>query len=194
MAHFFGPDGKGLLDFNTFAVFLRGLQTEFLRIEFNCYDVDANGTISVQDFARSLISYASRPEAAPYHKRVGQLSKRGRISFDTFVAFNSILDRMDDIQYALTIYSEAGSARKQGGDFTPSDLKRAVRITTGVELDDLVLDTLFFVFDANGDGSLNAEEFFEVAGTRHSRGLDHARDIGFVRFMSRLLDCYYTAK
>ena len=58
--------------------------------------------------------------------------------------------------------------------FLPSfavKFKRAVKITTGHDLSDNVLDTVFKIFDMDGDNCLSHKEFINVMQDRVLRGL-----------------------
>lgn len=55
--------------------------------------------------------------------------------------------------------------------FFPAQFKRAVKIATGHELSDNVLDTVFKLFDMDGDNCLSHKEFISVMKDRVLRGL-----------------------
>lgn len=54
---------------------------------------------------------------------------------------------------------------------TAAQFKRAVKIATGQELSENVLDTVFQIFDLDGDNCLSHEEFIAVMKDRMLRGL-----------------------
>lgn len=49
--------------------------------------------------------------------------------------------------------------------------KRAVKVATGQELSNNILDTVFKIFDLDGDECLSHEEFLGVLKNRMHRGL-----------------------
>ena len=51
------------------------------------------------------------------------------------------------------------------------------------------LAVIFFLFDKNGDGLIDFDEFCTVMRSRKQRGMDTARDIGLVSFLQRGLKC-----
>lgn len=56
--------------------------------------------------------------------------------------------------------------------FLPSaEFKRAVKVATGQELSNNILDTVFKIFDLDGDECLSHEEFLGVLKNRMHRGL-----------------------
>lgn len=54
---------------------------------------------------------------------------------------------------------------------TAAQFKRAVKIATGQELSENVLDTVFQIFDLDGDNCLSHKEFIAVMKDRMLRGL-----------------------
>jgi len=73
MAHFFGKDGTQQLDFKTFHSFLTRLQEEVLKLEFFSFEVDDNDTITMKEFARSIVSYANHREIEEFSSRISAL-------------------------------------------------------------------------------------------------------------------------
>lgn len=55
--------------------------------------------------------------------------------------------------------------------FSPAEFKRAVKVATGTELSENVLDTVFKIFDLDGDNCLSHGEFLGVLKNRLHRGL-----------------------
>ena len=52
-----------------------------------------------------------------------------------------------------------------------AEFKRAVKVATGQELSNNILDTVFKIFDLDGDECLSHEEFLGVLKNRMHRGL-----------------------
>lgn len=61
----------------------------------------------------------------------------------------------------------------------PAEFKRAVKVATGQELSDNILDTVFKIFDLDGDECLSHGEFLGVLKNRMHRGL-WVTDFGFL--------------
>ena len=59
--------------------------------------------------------------------------------------------------------------------FYAAKFKRAVKIATGHDLSDNVLDTVFKIFDTDGDNCLSHKEFINVMEDRVLRGLKVTR-------------------
>jgi len=186
LEHFFGKAGNKELDFKTFEEFLMRLQAEVLKLEFFSYDVGDGDTISMKDFARSIVSYANHRELDDYAKRIEKLPDyQHRVTYEEFASFNVIVQNMDGIQYAISLFSESSKV----DNFTRTDLRRAIKACTGMILHDDVLDMIFHIFDKDKDRQLDPSEFAEVIKARYLRGLDSSRDLGFARFLEKLAVC-----
>ena len=61
--------------------------------------------------------------AQPLTKARGARPLAERVSFTEFAQFDDIIAKLDDVQYALRLYSENGAP---GHAFTKNDLKRAI--------------------------------------------------------------------
>ena len=57
LVRLFGKDGKGTCSFEDFSSLLRQLQAAVLLLEFNCHDVDENGTIAAEVSVRAYIKW-----------------------------------------------------------------------------------------------------------------------------------------
>lgn len=68
-----------------------------------------------------------------------------------------------------------------------AEFKRAVKVVTGQELSDNVLDTIFKIFDLDGDHCLSHEEFLGVLKNRMHRGL-RVRNKRLKAFLLGVLD------
>lgn len=62
---------------------------------------------------------------------------------------------------------------------TIAQFKRAVKIATGHELSENVLDTVFKIFDLDGDNCLSHKEFLGVMKDRVLRGLRVRNNFAF---------------
>ncbi len=80
--------------------------------------------MSLKDFARSIVSYASASGLRYYSNIIEILPETNtRITFQEFKKFNEIVHHIDDIGFAIHIFSESGSTH----GLSKSDLKRAVK-------------------------------------------------------------------
>lgn len=73
---------KELVQIDDFMNLKRMLKEALLHYEFYQFDVDENGTISAEDFAKSLLSCLNFTQAYSYMKRIHKLGLEGRVSFE----------------------------------------------------------------------------------------------------------------
>jgi len=69
-------------------------------------------------------------------------------------------------------------------------MQRVIKAVTGIDLNPVHLDMLFYIFDENGDGKLEHREIIGFLKKKQSHGLSRHRDIGVARFFRCLNKCY----
>ena len=181
---FFGEKEDKELDFDTFKGFLIQLRDAVLKIQFTMIAED-DGTVSARDYAMNLASYGNLRNMSDYLTRVEKLRNHpARITFEEYHAFNTVLESLSEINFALSSFVSMGEP------FTKSQLRRAAFAAADVKLSDDILDVVFFLFDKDGDGKLDYHEFVGVLEGRQSFGFSKPRDSGFVRFASCLKHCW----
>lgn len=72
---------------------------------------------------------------------------------------------LEDFQLALKFHTYANKP------ISSQEFQRAVKISAGFELDPLIVEVIFKVFDENSDGQLSYKEFIAVLKGRLRRGL-----------------------
>ncbi|RZF39921.1 hypothetical protein LSTR_LSTR002324 [Laodelphax striatellus] len=164
--HFFGPKGKNELRFEGFRRFMENLQTEVLELEFNEFSKGAP-TISEMDFARILLRYTYLDTDA-YDMYLDRLLDREEadkgISFEEFRVFCQFLNNLEDFTIAMRMYTLADHP------ISKDEFLRAVKICTGQNLSKHLVDTVFAIFDEDGDGQLSYREFIAIMKDRLHRG------------------------
>lgn len=75
------------------------------------------------------------------------------------------MNNLEDFQLALKFHTHANRS------ITDGEFQRAVRISSGFELDPQIVEVIFKVFDENSDGQLSYKEFIAVLKDRLSRGI-----------------------
>jgi len=180
--HFFGPTGQNELTLENFSKFLRQLNQDVLKMEYSLYDKANRGYLSQRDFGLLVMSFANPKE---FFDRVSNLDPNPLkpFSFEQFIGFNELIDHIDDIEMGMQLY------QLNNRPFRKQDLQRLTSIVCKTELNQQVVDTIMRIFDKNGDGSLEIDEFVRVIKKRKARGLTTERDTGFTRTFARIYNC-----
>jgi len=184
------------ITFDEFCKFVRDFQFEVLEAEFKEYS-GGNNRILVKDFLQYLLKFTdlTPDQMSGCEKRLeakGLLSeeiKAGGVSFDDFLAFVSLLNRIEDFAVAVKFHSLAGKP------LTMEVFKRAAAAITpdNQKFPDFLVKLVFAVFDISGDDALSYEEFLHVMRNRHQRRLRSplAYDFSLASFTNCLKDNYY---
>ncbi|XP_051151692.1 calcium uptake protein, mitochondrial-like [Andrographis paniculata] len=185
LEYFFGRDGEKLLQHDKFVHFLRDLHDEMVKLEFAHYDYKSQGSISVKDFALSMVASADLKHLNRLLDRVDDLDMEPslasiRISPEEFKNFAEVRIKLQPFSLAIFSFGEIN------GLLTRNDLQRAAHQVCGISLTDNVVDVIFHVFDVNKDGSLSSDEFVRVLYKRE-RDLAQPMEEGIFSFLS----CYW---
>jgi len=106
-----------------------------------------------------------------------RLEEEKGISFQEFKDFCQFLNNLDDFQIAMRMYTLADKP------ITQDEFARAVYICTGKQLTSHIIQTVFQIFDEDGDGLLSYQEFVMMMKDRVNRGLKHhSRQEGWTGF------------
>ncbi|XP_030638608.1 calcium uptake protein 2, mitochondrial [Chanos chanos] len=164
-AFFFGRNGKKKLQYQEFRRFMEDLQAEVQEMEFLQFSKGMD-TMRREDFAEWLLHYTNEEDNEAYWENMRKRIPTGQsITFDEFKAFCLFTNNLEDFALSVKMISEAN--RPIG----MAQFKRAVKIATGHELSENVLDTVFKIFDLDGDNCLSHKEFIAVMKDRVLRGL-----------------------
>nr|KAG5706198.1 hypothetical protein BaRGS_019525 [Batillaria attramentaria] len=166
LIHFFGPKGTDVLNYQDFHKFMANLQSEVIELEFLEFSRGLS-TISEVDFAKILLRYTNldRGEINECLDRVrSRIPEEKGISFEEFRQFCQFLNSLDDFSLTMKMYTYAQQSVSQ------ADFQRAVKVCTGHMLGDHVVDTVFQIFDSDGDGNLSHQEFISIMKDRLHRG------------------------
>ncbi|KAJ8356594.1 hypothetical protein SKAU_G00193880 [Synaphobranchus kaupii] len=164
-AFFFGKMGKHKLQYKEFCRFMEDLQAEVQEMEFMQFSKGMD-TMRREDFAEWLLHYTNEEDNDAYWENVRKRIPAGQsISFEEFKSFCLFTNNLEDFAFSVKMISEAN--RPIG----MAEFKRAVKIATGHELSENVLDTVFKIFDLDGDNCLSHREFIGVMNDRILRGL-----------------------
>ncbi|XP_041656599.1 calcium uptake protein 2, mitochondrial [Cheilinus undulatus] len=164
-AYFFGKKGENKLQYQQFRRFMEDLQAEVQEMEFLQFSKGMD-TMRREDFAEWLLHYTNEEDNEVYWENMRKKIPAGQsITFDEFKAFCLFTNNLEDFAFSMKMVTEAN--RPVG----MAQFKRAVRIATGHDLSESVLDTVFKLFDMDGDNCLSHKEFIGVMNDRVLRGL-----------------------
>ncbi|XP_052047281.1 calcium uptake protein 2, mitochondrial [Apodemus sylvaticus] len=162
---FFGKRGEKKLHYKEFRRFMENLQTEVQEMEFLQFSKGLN-FMRKEDFAEWLLFFTNTENKDIYWKNVREkLSVGESISLDEFKSFCHFTTHLEDFAIAMQMFSLAHRPVRL------AEFKRAVKVATGQELSDNLLDTVFKIFDLDGDECLSHGEFLGVLRNRMHRGL-----------------------
>ncbi|XP_025052408.1 calcium uptake protein 2, mitochondrial isoform X1 [Alligator sinensis] len=165
LVHFFGKAGKDKLRYSEFCRFMENLQTEVQEMEFIQFSKGMN-FMRKEDFAEWLLCFTHEENNEIYWHNVKERIQAGEnISLEEFKTFCKFTNHLEDFSIAMQMFTVASRPVKR------AEFKRAVKVATGQELSDNVLDTVFKIFDLDGDDCLSHGEFLGVLKNRMHRGL-----------------------
>uniref|UniRef100_A0A2K5PXY2 Mitochondrial calcium uptake 2 n=1 Tax=Cebus imitator TaxID=2715852 RepID=A0A2K5PXY2_CEBIM len=145
--------------------FMENLQTEIQEMEFLQFSKGLS-FMRKEDFAEWLLFFTNTENKDIYWKNVREkLSAGESISLDEFKSFCHFTTHLEDFAIAMQMFSLAHRPVRL------AEFKRAVKVATGQELSNNILDTVFKIFDVDGDECLSHEEFLGVLKNRMHRGL-----------------------
>nr|XP_020442733.1 calcium uptake protein 2, mitochondrial isoform X2 [Monopterus albus] len=175
-AYFFGRKGDKKLKYQEFLRFTEDLQAEVQEMEFLQFSRGMD-TMRREDFAEWLLHYTNEEDNEVYWENMRKRIPAGEsITFDEFRAFCLFTNNLED--FALSMEMATETNRPVG----MAQFKRAVKIATGNDLSENVLDTVFKLFDTDGDNRLSHKEFMAVMKERVQRGLKVQPEVGFSGF------------
>ncbi|KAM9441352.1 calcium uptake protein 2, mitochondrial [Clarias gariepinus] len=164
-AFFFGRKGQNKLQYKEFHRFMEDLQVEVQEMEFLQFSKGMD-TMRREDFADWLLHYTNEEDNDEYLENLRKRIPTGEsITFEEFKAFCLFTNNLEDFSISVKMIADAN--RPIG----MAQFKRAVKIATGQELSENVLDTVFQIFDLDGDNCLSHKEFIAVMKDRMLRGL-----------------------
>lgn len=187
--HFFGKSGSNKLRFEDFAKFVSNLQIELLRVEFDHFSASQQ-SLSPSELAQSVLRFArQKPELATKRLETvaNSASLAGKtIGFEAYKSLFNFLYVIEDFSSALKMFAIAKHS------ISKEEFQRAARAVTGSFLDPILVDTLFILFDSDGDGHLSYHEFIETIRARGIAGAqftshDSTRFRAFKRCVSKEL-------
>ncbi|KAF0979965.1 hypothetical protein FDP41_001118 [Naegleria fowleri] len=167
MHRFFGRDGTGNLSFNQFSQFMKLLNEEIRKQEFQKLDSQGRGFISGADFANLITQYSvSLPQRVKENmKRIPENSK---ITYAEFDAYNRVISNLSSIAQSIR-----GLASREGDVITKESFSTAARRVTGIVLSPMEIDIIFNMFASKPEEGVlykpDYEEFIRVMDENNAR-------------------------
>ncbi|XP_069496775.1 calcium uptake protein 2, mitochondrial isoform X2 [Ambystoma mexicanum] len=176
LVHFFGRGGREKLQYSQFQRFTENLQTEVQEMEFIQFSKGMN-FMRKEDFAEWLLHFTDEENKDTYWQNVSDRIPAGEgISLEEFKSFCNFMNNLEDFSITMQMFSLANRAVKL------AEFMRAVKVATGQDLSKNVLETIFKIFDLDGDNCLSHGEFLGVMKNRLHRGLKVAQQQGVQGF------------
>ncbi|OWK00894.1 MICU2 [Cervus elaphus hippelaphus] len=173
---FFGKRGERKLHYKEFRRFMENLQAEVQEMEFLQFSKGLS-FMRKEDFAEWLLFFTNTENKDVYWKNVREkLSAGESISLEEFKSFCHFATHLEDFAIAMQMFSLAHRPVRL------AEFKRAVKVATGQELSNNILDTVFKIFDLDGDECLSHEEFLGVLKNRMHRGLWVPQQLGIQEY------------
>ncbi|KER19141.1 hypothetical protein T265_15643, partial [Opisthorchis viverrini] len=165
--------------------FVSNLQIELLRVEFDHFSASQQ-SLSPSELAQSVLRFArQKPELATKRLETvaNSASLAGKtIGFEAYKSLFNFLYVIEDFSSALKMFAIAKHS------ISKEEFQRAARAVTGSFLDPILVDTLFILFDSDGDGHLSYHEFIETIRARGIAGAQFTRfSEGQVWLLSRVV-------
>ncbi|XP_056603166.1 calcium uptake protein 2, mitochondrial [Triplophysa dalaica] len=162
---FFGENDDKKLQYKDFCSFMEDLQAEVQEMEFLQFSKGMK-TMRREDFAEWLLHYTNEEDNEAYWENLRKRIPTGQsITFDEFKEFCLFTNHLEDFAFSIKMINDANKP------IGMAQFKRAVKIATGHELSENVLDTVFKIFDLDGDNCLSHKELLSVMKDRVLRGL-----------------------
>lgn len=165
------PGGKGPLGRRTavtkaqFIEFVDSVHDGVLELEFLASGGCMKDGISPKGFQQLVGGYASK--VGVRSKELSGFEPTDKISFEDYCHFHDIVLQIEEIQQALVKYGNTDSNTCTASRW---ELQHAIYAVTGQRMTVTQASVLMQMFDSDGDGSLNRDEFFGVLKSRASRG------------------------
>ncbi|KAG8348323.1 EF hand domain [Trypanosoma vivax] len=188
----FGERGERRCSFNDMAETIRTINEEVWAVEFSQFDTDGNGRISAEDFGK-LIANQMIGSNVPFYIVDNIRKMRGggsAITLDLWLGFHRIMQHVDDISEALHLFSASNLPLGK------AEINRALKAVGVQPLTGQELDLILALFDRDGNGAVDFDEFIGVM--KHKSTYQHCRIIDNkspVRrpFPSRFFECVWEA-
>ncbi|KAH9600015.1 EF-hand domain [Trypanosoma melophagium] len=158
MKQLFGENGEGRCSYKEIAETIDNLNEEVWKAEFRQFDTDRNDKITAEQFGQ-LIANQMIGSHLPFYivENIRKMRGSGEtMTLDLWISFHRVMQHADAITEAVELFSSSGLPLRK------NDFNRAVKAVGLPPLENVELDLVMALFDRNGDGVLQFDEFLSV--------------------------------
>lgn len=157
-ALFGDEDAPRRCSFEELEAVILSIRTEVWKAEFRQFDTEERDCITADAFA-ALIARQVLGSHLPYYL-VGNIRRLhgsdSMVTLDMWLGFNEVMLRADELAANVEMFSSSGMS------VTKRDFRRLMAMAGAPALPQATIDVVFAVFDKNGDGSMEMDEFLFV--------------------------------
>lgn len=137
---------------------IHSVRTEVWKAEFRQYDVEKHNRITAEEFA-ALIARQVLGSHLPYYLvgNIRRLHGSGDVvTLDMWLGLNEAMLNAEQLTANVEMFSSSGMS------VTKRDFRRLMSMAGVPALPQATIDLIFAVFDKNGDGSMEIDEFLSI--------------------------------
>ncbi|KAJ9473712.1 hypothetical protein DIPPA_17095 [Diplonema papillatum] len=178
--NFFGETYDNKLTLEEFWSFVITLRGAVWRAEFNQYDPTLSGKILPEEFGK-LITASMLGSHLPYYivdnmRKIRAGRVKTEVDYETWDSFNRLMLNSREVGRAIQTYTAAGVPLGK------EDFVRAVEVSVPDTFQEDSLkknvDLIYAIFDRDGDGHLEYDEFLSVARCKYNFNSRNKSDEG----------------
>ncbi|KEG13339.1 Ca2+ binding protein, contains EF-hand motif (ISS) [Trypanosoma grayi] len=182
----FGEDGERHCSYDEVLETIDAINEEVWKAEFRQFDTDRNGHITAEQFGK-LIANQMIGSHVPFYivENIRKMRGSGEtMTLELWISFHRVMRHADAIGEAVEVFTSSGLLLRK------KDFNRAVKAAGVPPFTEVELDLIMALFDRNGDGVLQFDEFISVMQqklTYHYDGRSRKRDKK--NFPTRFVEC-----
>lgn len=155
----FGTTGLRRCTYSEFISVVEQLQLEVWKAEFLQFDKKRRGYISAEQFGQLIASQMLGSHLPFYlveNLRKLKGAENGVVPFSSWVAFHKIMTWADEIGEVIQLFTSSGLPLRK------KDFQHAITAKGLPQLSQSEIHLVYCLFDRDGDGSLQYDEFFSI--------------------------------
>ncbi|KAK7194460.1 mitochondrial calcium uptake 1 [Novymonas esmeraldas] len=137
---------------------IHGVRVEVWKAEFRQYDAEQHDRITAEEFA-ALLARQVLGSHLPFHLvgNIRRLHGSGDVvTLDMWLGLNEVMLNTDELAMNVEMFASSGMP------VTKADFRRLMTIAGVPALPPSTIDIVFAVFDKDGDGTMEMEEFLSI--------------------------------